>query len=327
MKQSLLPTRTVSPCATGSCRRDGARVNMKFRRSWVWSAAAALLLAACGGGDDAPPATLSPPAPPAASYAVNAAQRHLLTEGGAWSMEGTLPTGEAFMIGMNFAPSTAGPFPRTGATAARSVQTFTVQSAGQSDSVAETIYFDPASLAFFGSEFNGTCNLGTLECRTAGQRGGRRGRRLLQRVGPRWLHRRLEHCRNHDHRLVARDRHWRRAAVLELGIQRYHGDVGQHAVELCRNRCRRQPGRPGSNCRQCAGYHGLCAQFLSTGYGAGCSRAAMARLATGVSADPTVPRAKETGTPVRSVFALLFAAAAACGCTSPLRADERLKAA
>lgn len=131
---------------------------MKFRRSWVWSAAAALLLAACGGGDDAPLAT---PSPPAASYAVNAAQRHLLTEGGAWSMEGTLPTGEAFMIGMNFAPSTAGPFPRTGATAARSVQTFTVQSAGQSDSVAETIYFDPASLAFFGSEFNGTCNLGT----------------------------------------------------------------------------------------------------------------------------------------------------------------------
>jgi hypothetical protein len=159
MRQSLQPTRSVSRCATRSCRPGGARVNMKFRRSWFLPAAAALLLAACGGGGDATPAT--PGAPAATSYAVNAAQRHLLMDGGSWSMDGTIPGGGAFTITMNFAPSTPGQFPMTGATAASSLQTFTVQAAGQSDSVAQAIYFDPASLSFFGAESGGACNVAT----------------------------------------------------------------------------------------------------------------------------------------------------------------------
>jgi hypothetical protein len=156
MKQSLQPRRTSSPRGKNSCHTDGTRVNTKLRRPWLLAATTGLLLAACGGGGDAAPA-----APVAAAYAVNAAQRHLLMDGGSWSMDGTVPNGGAFRITMNFAPSTAGPFPLNGATAARSLQTPVVQAAGQSDSVAQTIYFDPVNLSFLGVESGGACNLAT----------------------------------------------------------------------------------------------------------------------------------------------------------------------
>lgn len=153
MKQCLQPIRIASPCGTRSRCSDGTSAIWRFRRSWLLSATAALLLAACGGGGDAPPAE--------AAYAVNAAQRHLLTDGGSWTMNGTGPNGQAFTITMTFAPLTAGPFALNGSTAARSLQTIIVQAAGQSDSEAQTVYFDPVNLAFVGAESNGTCSIST----------------------------------------------------------------------------------------------------------------------------------------------------------------------
>lgn len=128
---------------------------MKNFRNFALCAVAIAGLAACGGGggDDAPPA--------AAAYAVNAAQRHLLTDGGSWTMNGTGPNGQAFTVTMNFAPLTTGAFPLNGNIAARSLETFTVQAAGQSDSAAQTIYFDPVNLAFVGVQSNGACNVAT----------------------------------------------------------------------------------------------------------------------------------------------------------------------
>lgn len=153
MKQRVHPTRIESSCGRSSCRRDGTRVRVISRRSWLLAATAALLLAACGGGGDAPPA--------AVAYAVNAAQRHLLTDGGSWTMNGTGPNGHAFTVTMTFAPLTAGPFALNGSTAARSLESFTVQAAGQSDSEAQTIYFDPLNLAFIGADSNGSCSVAT----------------------------------------------------------------------------------------------------------------------------------------------------------------------
>ena len=134
-----------------------ARVNLQSRHTGLLTVAAALLLAACGGGDDPPPT----PATPATRYAVNTAQRHLLIDGGTWTMNGIAPNGVPFAVTMNFAPAAAAPFPVNGVTAVRSVETFTIQASGQSDSVAQTIYFDPANLAFVGTESSGACNVAT----------------------------------------------------------------------------------------------------------------------------------------------------------------------
>ena len=76
-------------------------------------------------------------------------------------MNGIAPNGVPFAVTMNFAPAAAAPFPVNGVTAVRSVETFTIQASGQSDSVAQTIYFDPANLAFVGTESSGACNVAT----------------------------------------------------------------------------------------------------------------------------------------------------------------------
>lgn len=131
----------------------GERADSKSRRAALLAITAALLLAACGGGDD-------PPAP-ATTYAVNAAQRHLLADGGSWTMNGVAPNGVAFTVTMSLAPAAVGSFPVNGATAARSVETFTIEAAGQSDSAAQTIYFDATSLAFVGAESGGVCTIAT----------------------------------------------------------------------------------------------------------------------------------------------------------------------
>jgi len=123
---------------------------MNTLRNLAPCAVIAAALAACGGGGDAPPAT----------YAVNVAQRHLLVDGGSWTMNGTGPNGVAFTVTMDFAPATTGPFPVSGATAGQSLQTFTVQASGSSDSAAQTIYFDPLNLALVGAESGGTCSVG-----------------------------------------------------------------------------------------------------------------------------------------------------------------------
>ncbi len=144
MKPCLQATGIAAPCA--------ASVSSNSRRHWFLAATAALLLAACGGGGDAPPTT---------PYAVNAAQHHLLADGGSWRMNGTGPNGVAFTIAMSFAPATAAPFPFDGVVAARSIETLTIQAAGQSDTVAQTIYFDAADLSIRGSESGGACSVAT----------------------------------------------------------------------------------------------------------------------------------------------------------------------
>jgi hypothetical protein len=131
----------------------GARVNSKSCRSGLLAITAGLLLAACGGGND-PPANTT-------EYAVNAAQRHLLVDGGSWTMNGVAPNGVPFTVTLRLAPAAAGSFPVNGTTAARSVETFTIDASGQSDSVAQTIYFDPANLDFVGAESGGVCTIAT----------------------------------------------------------------------------------------------------------------------------------------------------------------------
>jgi hypothetical protein len=131
--------------------------------------AVALLLAACGGGGGGGGGSGGGGgggggggnAALATSYAVSVAQRHLLTDGGTWPMKGTGPDGSAFTLTMNYAPAAPAPFPVTGATAARSIQTLTLEAGGQSDSAATTFYFDTTNLAIAGVEGGGACNVAT----------------------------------------------------------------------------------------------------------------------------------------------------------------------
>ncbi len=126
-------------------------------RGTLAGVAAALLLAACGGGgDDTAP-------PPPSSYAVAAAERHWLTDTGSWAMTGTGSDGKTYNIAMAFAPLAPAPFPVGGAMAARSQQTFTVQTAGvPPSSGGPTVYFDASTLAISGLDYgDGTCSVPT----------------------------------------------------------------------------------------------------------------------------------------------------------------------
>jgi hypothetical protein len=124
---------------------------MKSTRMPVLCALTLAALAGCGGGGGDSPAK---------SYAVNAAQRHLLIDGGSWTMSGSA-NGRSFTVTLAFGPSTPAPFPIGGATAARSLETITVQAAGQTSSGTQTLYFDPANLSFAGLEADAACSVAT----------------------------------------------------------------------------------------------------------------------------------------------------------------------
>lgn len=127
------------------------------RRLWVLTAFTALLssllMAACGGGgDDTPLPT---------SYAARMAWAQLLSAQRAWTMTGAGPNAQAFTITLAFDPIPDGPFPVNGTTAKRTQETVTVSSAGQTNTLMQTIYLDRTSLAFIGFDVDGACSVAT----------------------------------------------------------------------------------------------------------------------------------------------------------------------
>ena len=130
---------------------------MKNYSTVVLAAATALVLAACGGGggDGGTPANTL--------YAVNAAQRHLLVEGGTWTMTGTAPSGGAVSVTVALSPLAAA-LPISGNTAyPRTRQLFTVQGSGVAPAViGQNLFFDSASLAIVQATYDdGTCSVPT----------------------------------------------------------------------------------------------------------------------------------------------------------------------
>jgi len=132
---------------------------MRTNQPWILPAAATLLLAACGGGGGDPP-----PPPPPTTVAVAAANGHLLTETHSWSTTGTGSDGVNYKFTLTTSPLQATAFPATGTMAARSLQTFTIEAQGVAATGAQTFYFDPATLAFVGTEYaDGSCAITTTD--------------------------------------------------------------------------------------------------------------------------------------------------------------------
>ena len=127
---------------------------MKTHLHRVLAATTALALAACGGGGDV---TLTN------TYAVNAAQRHLLVEGGSWTMTGPAPAGGSYTITMALSPLAAA-LPISGATAyPRSRQLLTLQQTGVAPvTIPQTFFFDSQSLAIIQAAYDdNTCSVAT----------------------------------------------------------------------------------------------------------------------------------------------------------------------
>ena len=128
---------------------------MKTFSSSVLAAMTALVLVACGGGgsDDSSPAT----------YAVNTAQRHLLVDGGSWSLTGPAPSGGNYTVVMSLSPTARGT-PIVGSTLHQaSKQTYTLQQGGvTTSSGGPTLYFDDPGLVIVQTD-NGdsSCSVAT----------------------------------------------------------------------------------------------------------------------------------------------------------------------
>ena len=76
-------------------------------------------------------------------------------------MTGTGSNNQSFVVTIAFAALPPGPFPIGGATTARSEETITFVSAGQTSAGTITYYFEPTSAAFFGAAADGACSIGT----------------------------------------------------------------------------------------------------------------------------------------------------------------------
>jgi hypothetical protein len=127
---------------------------MALRAPWILPALAWLLLAAaCGGGGDAG-------TPSAGPYAADDGLRRLLVTGGRWDLSGSA-AGQPFTMTIALAPTASGPFPVTGIPAARSLQTVSVTTGGQTSTSTETIYYAPQTNAVIGLEADGTCSVAT----------------------------------------------------------------------------------------------------------------------------------------------------------------------
>ncbi len=131
---------------------------MRIELKRVLAASAWLMLVACGGGGSS--SGSSPPDIP--QFAVNAAQRHLLSDAGSWTLAGSA-NGQAFTIDLTHEALPVGVFAVSGATATRSRQTVTLMQAGVvTDTNAVTYYFNGADVLLLGSD-NGdtTCSVAT----------------------------------------------------------------------------------------------------------------------------------------------------------------------
>ena len=126
---------------------------MKNQRPWILATAAALVLAACGGDGDSSPAPVS----------IATAQRHLLVDGGSWTLTGSGADGSPYTMNMTFVPLPADTTIVSGAAFPRSQQTFAVVQGGVTlSSGGPTYWFDAASLAVVQSDNDdGTCSLAT----------------------------------------------------------------------------------------------------------------------------------------------------------------------
>ncbi len=126
---------------------------MNNQRSWILATMAALVLTACGGDGDSSPAPVS----------VATAQRHLLVDGGAWTLTGSGADGAPYTMNMTFTPLAAGTTIVSGAAFPRSQQTFAIVQGGVTVSSGGPTYsFDAASLAIVQSDNgDGTCSLAT----------------------------------------------------------------------------------------------------------------------------------------------------------------------
>lgn len=126
---------------------------MTIRRTWFPAAAVALLMSACGGDGDAPPVLVS----------VAAAQRHLLVDGGSWTLTGTDPNGASYTMSVAFVPLAPDTTIVSGASYPRVQQTFAiVQDGTVAPGGGPTYWFDATSLAIVQSDNDdGTCSLAT----------------------------------------------------------------------------------------------------------------------------------------------------------------------
>ena len=128
---------------------------MKTHSSWIPAVLAVSLLSACGGDGSDPTS--------AQEYAVSVAERHLLTDAGSWTVNGSDPTAGAFTATFSFTPRPDAAFPVTGAVLSLSQEDYTLVQAGVTTDVGgPTFYFDKASLSFLGADNgDGTCAVAT----------------------------------------------------------------------------------------------------------------------------------------------------------------------
>jgi hypothetical protein len=115
---------------------------------------AVVLVSACGGGGGYA-------GTPAGTFDVNAGWRNLLTGTRNFTLTGTGPEPEQvrYTVAYGLTPAPVAPFPVTGVSGSRLVETITLTPAsGTPSSGTSTIYFDPGILALIGTQdSDGTC--------------------------------------------------------------------------------------------------------------------------------------------------------------------------
>lgn len=127
---------------------------MKPHLSSALAALTALVLAACGGGgDDGTPAT---------TYAVNTAQRHLLVDGGSWTLTGPAPSGGNYTVIMTLSPTALGTLIIGNTEHWTSKQTYALHQGGVTIAGGPTLLFDDPGLVIKQTDNNdGTCSVAT----------------------------------------------------------------------------------------------------------------------------------------------------------------------
>jgi len=113
---------------------------------------AVVLASACGGGGGYA-------GTPAGTFDVNTGWRNLLTGTRNFTLTGTGPDKVSYTVAYGLTPAPVAPFPVTGVSGSRLVETITLTPAsGTPSSGTSTIYFDAGTLALIGTQdSDGTC--------------------------------------------------------------------------------------------------------------------------------------------------------------------------